>query len=157
MFSLPARIKKQEVSVMNTFRKLAWAIAVGTALTAVAPAAQPARTTTIRGNVDAANRLPGNKNVLDVAGWAADDRGGAPVQKVEILLNDRLAAIAQLGGPRKDVVQALKRNDFLRSGWAARIDLGKYPAGSYRLTARAFNARGEYGPLAIAKLDIRVP
>lgn len=141
---------------MNTFRRFAWAVAVGAALAAVAPA-QPARTTTIRGNVDAANRLPSNRNLLDVAGWAADDRLGAPVQRVEILLNNRIAGVAQLGGPRKDVVQALKRNDFLRSGWAARIDLGRYPAGSYRLTARAFNSRGESGPLAIARLDIRVP
>lgn len=95
--------------------------------------------------------------MLDVAGWAADDKTGAPVQKVEVLLNDRVAATAQLGLARKDVVAALRRNDFLRSGWSTRIDLRKYPPGTYRLTARAFSAPGKSGPLAIAKVDIRIP
>jgi hypothetical protein len=140
---------------MNKFRRIAPAITIGLAVV-VAAAGQPAPATTIRGNVDAAKRIPG-KSILDVAGWAADSRSGAPVQKVEILLNGRLAGVAQLGHVRRDVAQALKRNDYLRAGWSARIDLGRYPAGSYRLTARAFNSRGESGPLAIAKLDVRVP
>lgn len=125
----------------------------GAVLVAVAIAAPPA---TIRGNVDAANRIGGGA-VLDVYGWAADEKTGAPVQRVEVLFNGKVAAVATLGLSRPDVVQALKRRAVLKSGWNARIDLRKQPRGSYRLTARAFNAKGESAPLIIAKVDIRVP
>lgn len=140
---------------MTVFRVVPVSLAL-CGLAGLSASAAPAAKTTIRGNVDVGTRTAGG-TVLDVVGWAADDRTGAPVQKVEILFNDRVAAIAQLGAPRPDVAKSLGRKDFLRSGWNARVDLKKYPPGTYRLSARAFNAQGQSGPLAIAKVEIRIP
>lgn len=111
---------------------------------------------TVMGWIDAANR-PAGSSTLDVAGWAADARSGAPVAKVELLLNGKVVGTAQTGEARRDVVQGMKRPDFLKSGWKARLDLKGMRAGTYRLTARAWNNRGESAPLNTGSVDVRIP
>lgn len=156
MFSLSQDVKMMiEISRSMSLKFFAASLAIAL-VASLSDGAQKGKVPSIRGNVDAATKTGGGA-MLDVAGWAADDRTGAPVQKVEVLLNDRVVAAAQLGLVRKDVAQTLHRNDFLRSGWSARIDLRKYLPGTYRLTARASNARGESGALAIARVEIRIP
>lgn len=124
---------------------------------ATPPAPAKAARTTVYGFVDSAKRLA-TSPTLDVTGWAADDRAGAPVAKVEILLNDKVVGIAHLGEVRRDVAQTYRRKDLLNSGWKAFIDLKGRPAGKYRLTARAWNARGQSAVLNTPfPMDVRVP
>ncbi|MEO8348437.1 MAG: hypothetical protein ABI610_05950 [Acidobacteriota bacterium] len=111
---------------------------------------------TIVGWIDSSKR-PAGSSTLDVVGWAADARSGSPVAKVELLLNGKVVGTAQTGEARRDVAQVMKRSDFLKSGWKARLELKGMKAGTYRLTARAWNNRGESAPLNTGPLDVRIP
>lgn len=111
---------------------------------------------TVMGWIDSSKRAAGSSTV-DVLGWAADARTGSPVAKVELLLNGKVVGTAQTGEARRDVAQTMKRPDFLKSGWKARLDLKGMKAGTYRLTARAWNNRGESASLNTGPLDVRIP
>jgi hypothetical protein len=111
---------------------------------------------TVMGWIDSSKPAAGS-SMLDVVGWAADARTGSPVAKVELLLNGKVVATAQTGEVRRDVAQTMKRPDYLKSGWKARLDLKGMKAGTYRLTARAWNSRGESGLLNTGPLDVRLP
>lgn len=118
-------------------------------------ASSPAKpATTIRGNVDVARRIPGGK-VLEVMGWAADLKTGS-VQKVDIRLNDKPIAVAQLGMARPDVAQTFRRQDLLKSGWTAKVDLSRLKPGPYRVSAYAWSG-GVSAPLAMGKFEFRLP
>ena len=100
---------------------------------------------TIQGGIDYAKWVgPGR---LEVAGWVADTRSGAPVSRVELLLNGRAIGRARLGIERPDVSTTLGRKDYLRSGWLAQIAVTSFRPGRYRLTAAARSRRGETGEL----------
>lgn len=120
---------------------------------AAAKAAQ-APVVTVTGWVDSVKQGPG---FVDVAGWAADSRTGTPVARIEILLNDKVVGTATTGVLRPDVAQAMKRNDYSKAGWKAHVDLKGVKPGSYRLTARGWNARGESVPLNSGPVNLRVP
>jgi hypothetical protein len=123
---------------------------VGKGKKAVAPPS------TVTGWIGPVNHVTGSP-VLNLTGWAGDARSGAPVARVEILFNDKVVGLAELNEARRDVVQALKRPDFLKSGWKARIDLKGLRPGTYRLAARAWNPRGESNFLNTGPVDIRIP
>lgn len=124
---------------------------------APAPAKKPvAPPSTVTGWIGPVNHVAGLP-VLNLTGWSGDARSGAPVARVEILFNDKVVGLAVLGEARRDVVQALKRSDFLKSGWKARIDLKGLRPGTYRLAARAWNQRGESALLNTGPVDIRIP
>ena len=107
-------------------------------------ATQPAAglSTTLEGRVDTVRLSPSGRN-LDLAGWAADRRTGAPIAKVEVRLSDRVVAIAKLGLARRDVAGTLRRSDYLHSGWTAQIDVTGFRRGVYELSVHAWNATGE--------------
>lgn len=124
---------------------------------APAPAQTRPAPAVIYGFIDSARRLT-TSPTLDVTGWAADDRAGAPVAKVEILLNGSVAGVAHLGEVRRDVAQTYRRKDLLNSGWKAFIDLKGRAAGVYRVTARAWNGRGQSALLNTPfPMEIRIP
>jgi hypothetical protein len=132
------------------------ASAVLSAAAAPRPAAKPAAApvATLIGWVDSVKQAPGS---VDVAGWAADSRSGAPVARIEILLNDKVVGTATTGIVRPDVAQTMKRNDYSRAGWKAHVDLKGMKPGTYRLTARGWNARGESAQLNSGPVNLRVP
>lgn len=110
-------------------------------------AAGPGQPTTnlstgLEGRVDVVRLSPSGRN-LEIGGWAADRRTGAPVAKVEIRLNDRVVALARVGLPRKDVAGTLRRSDYLPSGWTAQIDVTGFRRGNYDLTVFASSSAGE--------------
>lgn len=120
-----------------------------------APAKPAPPPSTVTGWVDSVNWVAGP--ALEVVGWAVDVRMGAPLTKVEVLLNEKVAGIARVGEPRRDVVQTYRRNDYLKSGWKARVDLKGVEAGIYRVNVRAWNARGASALLnTVRPIDIRV-
>lgn len=127
--------------------------AVGAAAAGASPKPAPSATT-IRGNVDVVRRVQGGK-VLEVMGWAADLKTGS-VQKVDIRLNDKPVAVAQLGMARPDVAQTFRRNDLLKSGWTAKVDLSRLKPGPYRVSAYAWSG-GVSAPLAMGKVEFRLP
>lgn len=105
---------------------------------------------TIHGGVEAARVQP-DSQVLLVSGWAADARDGAPVERVEILLNEKVVASAKLGLPRKDVAQKFQRSEFTRSGWTAQADIRGLRADNYRLSVRASSRRGQTAALTAGR------
>lgn len=118
--------------------------------------AKPAPTpSTVTGWVDSVTWVAGP--ALDVVGWAVDVRMGSPVAKVEVLLNEKVAGIARVAEVRRDVAQTYRRNDYLKSGWKARVELKGLPAETYRVKVRAWNVRGESALLnTVRPIDIRV-
>jgi hypothetical protein len=106
--------------------------------------------TGIHGGIDLAQVRP-NGQVLLVSGWAADVRDGAPVQKVEILLDGKVVASAKLGLARKDVAQSFQRAEFTKSGWVAEADIRGLRSVDYQLSVRATNRRGQTVALSAGK------
>ena len=143
---------------LSTLTLLLLFLCLPTCIAAAQKAAAKPRTPppTVMGWIDSSKRAAGS-STLDVVGWAADARTGSPVAKIEILLNGKVVGTAQTGDVRRDVAQTMKRPDYLKSGWKARLDLKGMKAGTYRLTARAWNSRGESGPLNTGPLDVRLP
>jgi hypothetical protein len=81
-------------------------------------------------------------------GWAADLREGAPVQKVEVTIDDQIVGSATLGSDRCDVVGLNDRPTWLKSGWWAAVKLSGLNPGSHRVSAIAYNRHGESAKLA---------
>jgi hypothetical protein len=92
---------------------------------------------------------------ITVVGWAADTEDGAPVKKVEVLLDNNVVAQATLGSERADVAQALGRKDWLRAGWIATVSLDKISPGLHKITAIGYDSAGNKGTLNGAR-DIKV-
>jgi hypothetical protein len=89
---------------------------------------------------------------ISVRGWAADPDDGAPVQKIEVTIDDRVVALANpINLARPDVVSNMHRDDYLNSGWGAEVRLtGVFP-GKHRLAAVAYDSQGTKAELAGAK------
>jgi hypothetical protein len=98
------------------------------------------------------NGTPKVGGELAVNGWAADGQDGAPVQKIEVTIDDRVVALANpLNLPRPDVVQVTHRQDFLNSGWGAVVRLtGVFP-GKHRIAAVAYDSAGAKAELEGAR------
>jgi hypothetical protein len=118
---------------------------------AAAPAPKGPNTPPI-GWLGEVNGTPKVGGTIAVNGWAADEQDGAPVQKIEVTIDDRVVALA---GPinlaRTDVVQVTHRPDFLNSGWGADVRLtGVFP-GKHRIAAVAYDSQGAKAELQGAR------
>lgn len=71
--------------------------------------------------------LKENGRRLSLDGWAAARAGSA--ERVEVLLDGALAAVAAITGPREDVAAVLGEERFVRSGWDCSFPL---PPGASR-------------------------
>ncbi|HXE75109.1 MAG TPA: glycosyltransferase family 39 protein [Candidatus Xenobia bacterium] len=93
-------------------------------------------------------------NVLVIEGWAADEKHGAPVARVEVFLDDRSVGDANLGLLRPDVRNSTGRDDFLPSGWQVLLDVRRLPPGEHRVTAVAYDRAGTARRLSIPRTVI---
>ena len=101
------------------------------------------------GEVKGDPKVDGN---IAVNGWAADLEDGAPVQKIEVLIDDRVVAIANpINLDRPDVVAAMHRDDYLRSGWGATVFLTGVVPGKRRISAVAYDSQGAKAELLGAR------
>lgn len=81
-------------------------------------------------------------------GWAADNEMGAPISRVDILVNGIDVGDASLGGYRPDVANFHGRSDFTYSGWSFSWNTGGLSAGTHSLEFRAWdnqNASSTFG------------
>ncbi|MDB6166581.1 MAG: repeat-associated core domain protein, partial [Lacunisphaera sp.] len=76
------------------------------------------------GSVSAGQNFSGN-------GWAADNEMGAPVSRVDILIDGSDVGDASLGDNRPDVSSAYGRGDFQYSGWHFSYNTGGLSVGSH--------------------------
>lgn len=104
------------------------------------------------GNLDTLSGDIRQGSMVRVAGWAANTRPDAVVQRVDIFINNNVIQTAQLGFQRHDVVNIMKRNDFLNSGWEATFTLPSLPSGIYNITAFAFDSSNVPTPLGGGKI-----
>lgn len=84
---------------------------------------------------------------ITVIGWAADVEDGAPVRKVEVLLDNSVIAQATLGKDRADVATTTLRPDWRRAGWEAVVSLANVSPGRHKITAIAYDSAGNKGTL----------
>ena len=75
--------------------------------------------------------VPGGFGFL--LGWAADRSLGAPVAKMEVLLDGSVHGDVELSGHRPDVEKALSRPDYRWSGWVATVSLEDVDPGLHRI------------------------
>jgi hypothetical protein len=99
------------------------------------------------GWMDAVNGTAKAGGSIAIGGWAADAEDGAPVKKVEVLLDNNVVAEGTLGTERADVVKVSGRQDWLRAGWAATISLATVSPGHHRLSALAYDSAGNKSTL----------
>ncbi|MFN2387186.1 MAG: hypothetical protein ABR576_13040 [Thermoanaerobaculia bacterium] len=89
-------------------------------------------------------------------GFAVDLVQGAPVRKIEMLLDGAPAGEASLRGLRPDVMAHFARQDFLWSGWSGTISLEGRASGKHAFSAAAVLASGERVPCEGAPPEITV-
>ena len=128
-----------------------------------APAGPPASSTPTAakntgpptGWIDAVEGLPKVGGAVVVRGWAADPDDGAPVQKVEVRIDDSVVGVAgSLNGARPDVAAAYHRDNWTNSGWRAEVRLSVL-AGKHKMTAVAYDSAGAKAEL-LGSRDIEV-
>jgi len=91
-----------------------------------------------------------------VGGWAADRVAGSPVAKVEVLLDGKPVATANLGVARADVAKTIGRDGYAKSGWNAVLDLTGVSPGRHEVTAVAYGKDGARQALSgTAGIDVR--
>jgi hypothetical protein len=76
-----------------------------------------------------------------VVGWAIDTQFGAPVARVDVVLDDLLAVEAKLGDRRPDISQQLNRRDADFAGWTATFDLTRVEPGRHIIKAFVYDTR----------------
>jgi hypothetical protein len=92
---------------------------------------------------------------IGVSGWAGCSNPGAPLAKVEVLVDNRVAGSAATSVRRHDVAQAYGRSDFELSGWKASVPANGINAGIYSLAARVTCADGATGDLSPFQLVVK--
>jgi hypothetical protein len=97
--------------------------------------------------MDAVNGTAKAGGSIAIGGWAADPEDGAPVKKIEVLLDNNVVAEGTLGTERADVVKVSGRQDWLRAGWAATISLATVSPGHHKLSAMAYDSAGNRSTL----------
>jgi RHS repeat-associated protein len=80
--------------------------------------------------------------IIFAGGWAIDNEDGAPVAKVEVLLDGNVIGLATLGRSRPDVAAAYNRPDFTNSGWDFTGSIGFVAPGTHMITALAYDSSG---------------
>ncbi len=88
---------------------------------------------------------------LLVSGWAADVTEGAPVKRLDVLIDNNVVAQATLGKERADVVKVSGRPDWRRSGWEATVSLANVAPGPHKITADSYNSKGAKSALSGAR------
>ncbi|UWZ86119.1 beta strand repeat-containing protein [Occallatibacter riparius] len=76
------------------------------------------------------------------AGWAADPQDGAPVSRVQILIDGSDAGNATLGLARPDVAAAYNNPAYLNSGWTFTYPAAGLSLGMHSISAVAYDSLG---------------
>lgn len=101
-----------------------------------------------QGTIDSIDGDPVVGNRLELKGWAADPAEGAPMKRVEVLVDSKIFAHAITGLPRQDVADAFKRDDWLKSGWTAEVYLNNVTPGAHMIQVVAYNSKNMNGILS---------
>ena len=101
-----------------------------------------------RNAADSTSSVPQGGTLL-VAGWAADQQDGAPISKVQVLIDDAVVGEATLGDARPDVAAALNNPAFTNSGWHFSYPVpGNLLPGTHTVRAVARNSIGSIASLS---------
>ncbi len=107
----------------------------------------------LEGTYDFTNKSAtvGKADSLYVSGWAADALQGAPITRVQVLIDGVSAGNATLGIARPDVVTATGKPAWLNSGWNFTLAASGLALGTHTVTATGTNSSGQTATLGAAK------
>ena len=106
------------------------------------------------GNIDLPTPDATVGGVIEVAGWALDDRG---IQKVEVLLDGQIVGQAQYSQPREDVENDYPGfPDVPDVGFRYWLDTAVYPNGAHTLTVRATDTAGNSSQMLPGEIEIHI-
>ena len=91
---------------------------------------------------------------LVIRGWALDKQAGAPVPKVEALVNGKVIGATTEFHNRPGVVEHFDRQDYEKSGWVIEAPLPDMEPGRYQLEARVVTEDGSTGALIPKVFDV---
>jgi len=97
--------------------------------------------------------VPAGGNMY-AAGWAVDNEVGAPVVRVDILIDGNDVADADNGGDRWDVADAFGRPDYRYSGWGINYNVGSLGVGTHTLEFRAWDNEGASGTFGYRTFEV---
>src|SRR5205807_2493290 len=86
--------------------------------------------------------------MLMVAGWSADREDGAPVSRVQILIDGKVVGNATLGGARPDVASFYGDTRYTNSGFNFSYNIGGMATGAHTVNAVATDSAGASTNLA---------
>jgi hypothetical protein len=76
-----------------------------------------------------------------VVGWAVDLQFGAPVTRVDVILDGKVSVQAELGDKRPDVARTLNRGDVALAGWVATFDLANVEPGDHTISVLVYDTK----------------
>lgn len=91
---------------------------------------------------DYSHATVGSNGNLHGSGWATDNEMGAPITRVDILIDGNDVGDANLGGYRPDVADAFGRPDYTYSGWSFDFGVNGLSVGPHSLELRAWDNQG---------------
>src|SRR5215831_15061276 len=95
------------------------------------------------GNFEDIMGIERTDGIVFVSGWAASPEWGAPVEKIEITLDDQVVALANpLNVARPDLVAARHRSDWYGGGWFGEVRLTGVSSGLHKLAAVVYDSSG---------------
>jgi hypothetical protein len=104
-------------------------------------AVQSSSQSPVVGGIDGVSGTLKTGGNLLVVGWAVDLQYGAPVTRVDVVIDGKTSVQAILGDERPDVMTTLNRSDVRLAGWLARLKLDDVPAGSHTLTVLVYDTK----------------
>jgi chitodextrinase len=99
------------------------------------------------------NSVPRGANLYS-DGWAADYEMGAPIARVDVLIDGSDVGDAALGNSRPDVANAYGRSDFTYSGWYFYYNTAGLGAGSHSIEFRAWDNQGASATFGYATFTV---
>jgi hypothetical protein len=94
---------------------------------------------------------------VEVIGVAVDLANGAPVEKVELILDGSPRGFVSLAGYRPDVLVHFGRADYLWSGWRGTAPLEQVWPGTHTISAIGYTRSGIQIPCGTREIEVQGP
>ncbi len=100
------------------------------------------------GWLDSYSQTLAQDSIFSASGWAVDPDTGSPVSSVQLHVDNKFVATAQLGGSRTDVAAAFNNPAYAQSGYTVTWKMGYQTPGTHTFSIIAYDSQGDFSHIA---------